>query len=169
MDLRTDGACRILLLREEVGRHDHIGIDRPEGNRQLTGGTAPPPFRLPHRILIANDEGGAHLGAKSEQIVGWVRSEDEVRSPLLDAPPRLLQPLDQEGVMAQVCPGVLRMEPKEDEHRSPQQIPSFNRQIERRVVQSPLCPLHPVDDAPAIRGRLARPANRHARVNHQSI
>ena len=77
------------------------------------------------------------------------------------------QPLLHKVVVAQVCIRVVRNHREKHHDRQPEQIPCFDGNIERWIVNDPHRPLHPVDNALPSRKRCSAPSQENARVGCQ--
>ncbi len=154
----------VLLGLEERGRDDHIGIDGPERHPHDVRDRRAPAFGLPQRILVANHQRRPHFFEKRRQPMMGMRAEDERSAPRRDPRGEIGEPLGEEGVVTQVGSFDERVQPEEDDERLAQQVGGDDGDVERRVVDRALRPLHPVDHRVAVGIRGAAPPDRDARV-----
>ena len=153
----------VLGFLEQLGRHDHISIYRPERHPKLIGREFSPVPRLAQWILVANDETCADFVTERRKPVVGEASEHKTDIPPLESVSDVRNALHKEGIVPKVGSGIKRDGSKEDDYRFAKFVGDFDCEIERWIVDGALRTLHPVDNADAIRSRWTRAANGHSR------
>ena len=147
MNTRTHGARRVLLLLEQVGRHDHIGVDRPQRDTEPLGHSGAPGSRFSQRVLVTDHHAGVNLVRECLDAVVGGESEDQSDPATGQRGLELGESLKEKLVVAVIPVRVERHRCQEDDHRLSERVPNPDGGVQRRVVDGPLGSLHPVDDA----------------------
>jgi hypothetical protein len=102
---RTDNVSGVLRLVEQLGRHDHISIYRPERHPKLIGGEFSPVLRLAQWILVANDETCADFVTERWKPVVGKTSEHETDIPPCESVSDVRNALHDKGIVPKVGAG----------------------------------------------------------------
>ena len=140
-DARADRSRRVLLLFQQLARHDDIGIDRPEGHADVLGDALPPRFHLPLRVFVAHEQRRPDFVEKRQQPMMRVRAQDESH-PTLPQPGRdVLEAFGEELVVPQVGAADERIQtrrrrPPAAAARCPPRSPRRARDCPRRAARA---------------------------------
>src|SRR5690349_3902465 len=159
-----DCPCRIVFLVLKLDGYDDVRIDGPERHAQIVADLLPPAFRLPQRVLVTDDDRGAHLIDKGQQTMVRIALQDETDAATTETGGDIGQALNEKAIVPAVSTLDERVQAEEGHDRQPEFVAEAYGDVERRVVHRTLRALHPVDDAVAVRIRLTCGANGDARV-----
>jgi hypothetical protein len=168
LQARTDRVGSVWGLLHQFGGHDHAGVDRPQRNPQLLCRPQPPTLGFAHGILIAHNESSVNFIAESDQVMLGILAQHEPDLSPGKCGADVRNAFVQKPVMPQVGMRIVRNRRKGNDHRPPQSVGGFDRDIQPRIVDAALSPLHPVGDATTSRIGNSRPANRNRRIARQS-
>ena len=169
LQTRTNDARRVLLLLQQFRRNDHVGIDRPERNSQFLCRALAPHARLAQWILITDYQRCIHFVAKIQQRMVGVAAKREANTSLVRALLDIRYSLRKKREVPQVRMRIERHRCKENDDRLIQRIRSFDRNVERGIIERALCPLHPVHDAAIAAGGRTRPSHGDTRIRGECL
>src|SRR5580704_10915784 len=117
MNARPDGARRILLLVQQPrGDHD-VCINRPERNLNPLGYPNSPLLGLPHRILIANQDGGSNFVTKFQNAVLRISAQNEANFAHRKIFRNVWNASSEKTIMAKISVGIKRHRREENHDR----------------------------------------------------
>ena len=159
------------LRRGEPHRDHHLTLDLDHLPPGLFRDPLAPGPLVPQIALVADDD--RRFAREAERHLGRVApAQDEADATPLQRRRRLLQPLQHEGVVAEVGVRVAVGEPEPDHDPLSQLVRERYRVLERVIERSALRLLHPVEDvAPALVRRpvVERPDPQHLHLRLRRV
>ena len=103
-----------------------------------------------HRIFIADHERGPNLRAELQQMMIRKPTQNKADAALFQSFGNRWDSLIEKTVMPQIGVRIKRDRSKKDNARFAQRICRLHRHLKRGIIERPLRPLHPVDNARAV-------------------
>ena len=109
------------------------------------------------------------LRTKLQQMMIRKAAKYKANAALLQARSNCGNSLVKKMVVAQICVRIKRNRSKKNHTRLAQRVCCLHRNFKRRIIERPLCPLHPVDNAAAVRVGFTCATDNNTSVRAQPI